>query len=119
MSKTTTIFKITALAEIAGKVIKWGGTVLVAYFSKEAVLGLSGKTTITDISIEFLRLGRSNLIVYLILLLLLMYARSQYMARRAIVRRMGARIKKLETLLDPNRSSSELTETGDTRPEDT
>lgn len=48
----------------------------------------------------------------------LLYGARQKRLKGNTIQKMGAQIKELEAKIDPNRSSSGLTERGKTRPED-
>lgn len=115
------VHKIRLLESILGfltmtaRLLLWGW---VAYQAKEAISALAGKATLADISLSILKSGSRELIAYAATLLALAWGVSERVLRKRKVKHLSARVKLLERRLDPNRSSSNLTATGDTRPGD-
>jgi hypothetical protein len=89
----------------------------VLYIFKDMVHELAGKEALTNIKIDIPFLSSA------IGLLLggggLAYGIKQNKLRKDTIQQQSKRIKDLEHQSDKNRSSSELTERGDTNPEDT
>lgn len=99
--------------------IRWGGVTACLYFLYLIVDSLAGKTTTTDIALKAitdLKLDRG--ILYLLTGGTTLWAIGERRLRKKTIKDMAAHTKKLEELIDPNRTSSNLTETGDTHPED-
>ena len=90
----------------------------VAYQVREIVSVLAGKTTPADITLNILKSGKRDFVAYGVGSLALLWGAFQRRLRRRTVKHLKARLKALERQLDPGRSSSHLTSTGDTRPED-
>jgi len=106
-------------APIVGKLIPWVGLCVLGYFFFHSVDVLAGKTTLADIGINFLaNISVSNAVASVFGLGGLGYGLGERKLRRRKVETMQARIVELEKKLDPNRSSSGLTTTGDRNPMD-
>ena len=101
--------------------IRWAGLGVIAYLTYKTVDTLAGQITIADIGVE---LGRtpsprvSQVLMALLTGLAIAYGFFQRNLRKNTVERLQKRIQELETGIDPNRTSSNLTPRGDTRPED-
>lgn len=99
--------------------IKWGAIVWVAYFVRDMVASLAGQTTVADIVVKVVATAsRSQLVAWLIALGALSWGWLEMKLRRKNIKVMSGRIRELESQLDPGRSSSKLTTTGETRKED-
>jgi hypothetical protein len=100
-------------------VIRWG---TVAYIAHEIYLTvglLAGKSTFADIGLKFFADIRvSEGVSYLLGASGVGYGLSQRKLRRKNIERLQGRIVTLEKQIDRNRTSSRLTETGETNPED-
>lgn len=84
-----------------------------------AVDSLAGKTTATDIALKAitdLKLDRG--VLYVLTGGTALWAIRERKLRKKKTKDLGAYVKELEKHIDPNRTSSNLTETGDTHPED-
>ena len=90
--------------------------VLIAYFTLEAIRALAGETT----SIwAFLSLSKSNYgLPWVVVVILIIWALSERKLRLRKTKSMEDHVKRLETTIDPGRSSSELTPMGQTNPRD-
>ena len=117
------ILRITRLVEgvvqISSNLFRWGAIVLIARYGYLSIESLAGQNTLADIGINFL----SNIKVSVALAGAagaggLIYGERQRKLRKNTVERLQGRIRELETKIDPNRSTSDLTHRGDTRPED-
>lgn len=94
-------------------------TIVIAYFVADAVKVLAGQETIAEFVLRVLVPLRSkSWACYVVLLAALGFAARQYRLRKRAIAEMARRIVDLERLLDPARTSSQLTSTGDKRPED-
>ena len=89
------------------------------YFMSRMVSALAGKTTLAEIVVQiFSDQHTRELISYALTTGALGWGLNERRLRKSKVRHFAKRLKKTEEHLDPSRSSSHLTETGDTRPED-
>ena len=99
--------------------IRWGGIIICFYFLYLMVDSLAGKTTATDIALKAitdLKLDRG--VLYLLTGGTTLWAIRERRLRKRNTKHIAAHTKELEKRIDPNRISSNLTETGDTHPED-
>ena len=99
--------------------IRWIGIIVCFYFLYLMVDSLAGKTTATDIALKAitdLKLDRG--ILYLLTGGTTLWAIRERRLRKRNTKHRAAYTKELEKHIDPNRTSSNLTETGDTHPED-
>ena len=105
---------------------RWGGLAVIFYWIYRSVDAVTGQTTYADIDIAFNALAnlRSSLALGAVAVLISLaflgvwYGILQRNLRRKTVERLQKRVKELEKQMDPNRTSSELTTRGETRPED-
>ena len=99
--------------------IRWGGIVVCFYFLYLTVDSLAGKTTATDIALKAITdLKLDKGVLYLLTGGTTLWAIRERRLRKKNTKHIAAHIKELEGRIDPNRTSSNLTETGDTHPED-
>ncbi len=99
--------------------IRWGAIVLIVRYAYLSIEALSGKTTLADIVVQFLSgVKVSVAIAWTFGIGGLAYGWKQRKLRRDTVERLQKRIQALESKVDLNRTSSQLTPRGDTRPED-
>ena len=103
-------------AEHTDSLLIWFAIALVA---NNAVTAIAGKTTIADVGVNLVTDIRiSETVSYLLGALGIGYGLKQRKMRKRSIVVQSKRITDLEAKVDPVRSSSELTETGDTRTED-
>ena len=94
----------------------WLAIVVVAY---KAIDTVAGETTVADLGVNVVADIRiSEAVAYGLGVQGFGYGFKQRKMRKRSIREQSERITDLETQIDPARSSSELTDTGDTRPED-
>lgn len=111
--------KIDSLVVVAREVIKWSGLVLLGRYGYLSIVALAGHQTLADIVVRLLaNVKLSNGILYLVTGGSVAYGLGQRHLRRKHIKRVVAAKNELEKKLDPNRTSSNLTETGTTRPGD-
>jgi hypothetical protein len=111
--------KTDAVVVVLRELIKWGGVVLLARYGYLSIAALAGHQTFADIFIRLLaNLKVSDGILYLLTGGSIAYGVGQRHLRRKHIKRIVATKNKLESKLDPKRTSSNLTETGTTRPGD-
>ena len=104
---------------LATQLVKWAGILGVVYLISTMVSALAGKTTLADIAIQFLTASHAReWTSYGITGAAIVWAILERRLRKSTGRQLSRRLKVIENRLDPDRSSSELTETGETRPED-
>ena len=111
---------VEGVVQVLLSLIRWVAIVLIARYGYLSIASLAGQNTLADIGINLL----SNIKVSVALAGAagvggLIYGERQRKLRKNTVERLQGRIRELETEIDPNRSSSNLTHRGDTRPEDT
>lgn len=100
-------------------IIRWCAIVFVVRYGYLSIDVLAGKSTAADIGVNFL----ANVSVSVALAWAAgaggaYYGYRQNKLRKDTIERLSGRIRELEQRLDKNRSSSNLTQRGDTRPED-
>jgi hypothetical protein len=108
-----------AIASVLNNLFKWTGVVILGYFTYQSIDSLAGKTTTADIGIKvFEDLKISDVIAAVATCSSVLYGLAQRKLRKSTIERLQGRIKKLEQSRDPSRTSSGLTPTGDTHPND-
>jgi TRAP-type C4-dicarboxylate transport system permease small subunit len=107
---------IDGVVSVANNLVRFGCLALAFYFSYRMVDSLAGKETFADVGIRMLFDSRVLAIIFgsggLV------YGLAERKLRQRTVKKLHPRIKVYEQLLDPARTSSSLTETGETNPED-
>jgi len=99
--------------------IMWTAIVFVVYFVYRTVGGLAGRTTMADIGIRVLgNFSVSSALAWSCGGSGVVFGLKQRRLRKNTISRLEGRLKCYEQLLDPSRSSSLLTPTGDTNPQD-
>lgn len=110
---------IDAVAGTLQVAIRYGVFLLVAYFIYLSVNRLAGRYTVADIGLRLLaNLRISETLGWSTGLGGILYGWRQRKLRRDKTEYLQNRIKELESMLDPKRSSSRLTPRGTTNPED-
>ncbi len=113
--------KVVQNAQTVRFLIRWGALVCIAFFAYKSVVELAGKVTITDVSIAFQFLGKSQTVITITMLcfiLIVCYALWQRKLKQEKIFYLSQRIKWLERRIDENRTSSQLGNLGETRIED-
>ncbi len=111
--------KIDAFESLGRLFIKWGSLTAIAFCAYLSINVLAGKHTFADIGVNFLgdiRLGTAT--GYLVGAGGVIHGKRQKKLKEDTIQQLAPRIKKYETMLDRDRSSSGLIERGRTRPED-
>lgn len=99
--------------------IRWGAAVWIASFAAEAIASLAGLKTEANIVLNFLSsLTVSNALAWSVAGGGVLYGEAQRRLKGRTVERLQSRIEELETMIDPQRSSSSLTKRGETNPKD-
>jgi hypothetical protein len=99
--------------------IRWGAVVLIFRYGFLSIEALSGKATLASVGISFLgNLTVSQSLAYILGGGGLIYGMAEHGLRKRLVKRIGGRTRTLEAAIDPRRTSSNLTEIGETNPHD-
>ena len=109
----------TAASRIGVEVVRWAGIGYVAYRFSLPFIAWSGETTIANVAVSVGGTGMSGAAAglgFLVGVAGLTYGRLEAWLRRKTIREFAVRVRELETALDAHRSSSGLTESGDTPP---
>jgi hypothetical protein len=107
------------ITSFGGMLVKWGGLVAIARYGYLTVNALAGQQTAADIGINFLADIRvSEALAWLLAGCGVFYGRRERKLRKDSIERLQQRNRTLEKVIDPGRTSSNLTPRGDTRPED-
>lgn len=107
------------LIDLLRHTIEWGGYLGLAYFATVIVSDLAGKETFASFFLQFI--GKENTSDSLVFVLALVFGAWALLERRLRRRKtveLSQRIQKLESSIDPKRTSSKLTPTGETHPGD-
>lgn len=111
--------RIDAVIVICREVIKWGAIVLLGRYSYLSIVALAGHDTFADVAIRFLSNIRvSEGVLYLLAGGSIAYGVGQRQLRRRHIKRNVGSKNELERAIHTGRTSSDLTETGTTRPGD-
>ena len=106
-------------ASIANNLIRYGTAAWCAFMAYLSIDALAGRRTLAWIGINVLaNLKVSIVIGWFVGIAGFVYGRGQRKLRRDTIARLNGRIQDLEKSIDPGRTSSQLTERGETRPED-
>ena len=105
------------------KLCKWIPITLICYFAYLSIAALAGKSTLAAIGIYLVADLKVNKFLSHIVMAAFgisgtAYGYQQKKLQQRNIERMSKVIQNLENKLDPNRSSSRLTDKGLTRPED-
>jgi len=113
------------IVAVAQTLVRTGGAVAIVFFCREAIGDLAGKSTDSDISFtlagfDFVADGMKpgEIVAYVVSVASILYGYLQKRLKKKIIEKMHFRTEELERKIDPKRSSSHLTSSGDTRPED-
>jgi hypothetical protein len=117
---------VTAAGEVAVAIsstlqtlIRWGAGVCFAYYGYRTIEVLAGRSTEANIVLNILgNIAFSSTIAWTFGVAGAAYGWRQRKLRGDAVERLQNRIKELESKVDPERTSSNLTVRGDTNPED-
>jgi len=108
-----------AVVTIVTTAIKYGSLVACVGFVYLSISALAGKATLANVGIRLLgNLTVSNGIMSILTGGSILYGVGQRRLRHTTVKRLAKERNDLERVVDRHRSSSGLTETGRTRPED-
>lgn len=115
--------RIDAVVTVTKTLCMYGWPVACMYFLYKIALVLAGKTTLASfaMSVAVAVLGNDRIVKVVWIIVTsgsIAYGVGQRRLRRREIKRHTERPRKLETLIDPSRTSSGLTSEGTTRPED-
>lgn len=97
----------------------WLCFTVMAYFAKVSVESLAGKTTLADLGVNaFFGIDYKQVIAYSVAGRCFLLYRSEKRLRKETTERLTNRVTGLELKIDPSRTSSEITPSGDTNPRD-
>jgi hypothetical protein len=111
--------RIDAATTILSHVIRWGVLLGLGRYAYLGVVVLAGKQTLAHIVLEFLaNLRVSQTIAYLFGAGGIIYGVGERRLRQRNIERHSAQKNELERIIDPKRTSSNISERGTTRPGD-
>jgi len=113
------IRQIDARASVANALIRFAGLGFLGFCAWRSVAALAGQATLASIGITFLgNVYISEAAAWLLAVVSVGYGYRQRQLRRREIARFSPLIREREQAIDPKRTSSQLTERGDTKPED-
>ncbi|MBI1346789.1 hypothetical protein GC163_10935 [bacterium] len=108
-----------AIASVINNLLRWGGLVAISYFIYCSVDALAGESTVADIGVKFnSKISISEVLAWIFGIGGVGYGWRQNDLRSVTIERLQGRIRELETGFDPQRTSSNLNERGQTNPKD-
>ncbi len=111
--------KIDSVTVVVREIVKWGAVVLIVRYCYYSIAALAGRSTLADIVVQLLgNLKVSDGILALFGTGGIVYGVGQRYLRRRHIQRVVQEKNRLEKMIDPKRTSSDLTERGTTRPGD-
>lgn len=106
-------------ASVANNVVRWGGILGIVYYTAQAVQSLAGQQTAAALILQWPTEYKVHVAIpWITAVAFVAYGLLQRYLKNRTVRELHQYIKELEQRVDPKRSSSGLTSTGETRPED-
>lgn len=109
----------SVFGNIVSEAIRWGSIVLIFYFVRLAVRDLAGQNTAADIGVRFFTsITVSEGLAYVLAAGMFGWGMLERRLRRKTVARLHQHTHQVEKALDPRRTSSRLTSTGETPSED-
>lgn len=107
------------IASVVNNLIRWGGLVAIVYFIAHTLQSFSGQTTLAAISVKLLGSLRANdAAAWIFGAGGMGWGWRERRLRRNVNKNLGGRVAELEGVIDPKRTSSKLTQTGDTPPDE-
>ncbi len=110
--------KLDRTAEVVAILIRALMWIAIAYFALLAIRALAGRATSASFAlvVHWLTSERkAEVVAWIIAVVAIMYGQGERRLRKRKTRYMQQRIRDLEIRIDPGRSSSGLTESGNTR----
>jgi hypothetical protein len=113
-------YKISeSIANAVNTVIKWCALVWIVRYGYLSIIALAGQITKADFGVNLLSNDAFAKIVMIIFAFAGMgYGLNERRLRKNTVESLSSRVRELEEMLDDKRSSSQLTQRGDTHPKD-
>ena len=120
----------TSISKILTSLFKWAGLAIMVWKASDALIAFAGRSTVArgDIKLEatthsYFGLEDTNCLIIVGLALLfglvgIVYGKRQARLRKKAIERFAPNKQMEELHIDPGRSSSKLTLSGETRPED-
>ena len=109
----------TGVTSVLVNLIRWGAVVLIFRYGYLTVNTLAGHVTLASIGISFLgNLTVSQSLAYIFGAGGVIYGLGERQLRKRAIKRLGPKREALEASIDPKRTSSKLTEKGETNPDD-
>jgi hypothetical protein len=106
-------------ASLGNNLIRYGTAAWCAYMAYLSIDALAGRRTLAWIGINALANVKISVVIgWFVGIAGFGYGLRQRKLRRDTIARLSGRIQYLEKVIDPGRTSSKLTERGETRPED-
>ena len=113
------IRRIDATASVANTFIRFAGLGFLGFCAWRSIAALAGQTTLASIGISVLgKVYVSEAAAWLLAVGSVGYGITQRQLRRRVIARYAPIMREHEKAVDPRRTSSQLTERGDTKPED-
>lgn len=110
---------IEQVGQTARTLIRVGGVAFIAYMARDVLTEFAGRETSANILVNFLGSISVNVaLAWGLAACGVIYGRQQQKLRKRTVSALAGRKSQLERQIDPSRSSSGLTKSGDTHPED-
>lgn len=110
---------IDQVAATTRTITRSAAAVACVFFFSRAVTAFAGQSTSVLVQLVFAMLADVRFVFALgTAAVALVVAYWQYRLRQRTIKRFHPRLKELEAMLDPNRSSSSLTPSGETNPSD-
>lgn len=113
--------KAMAWPRLGHSIVKWGAIVAIAFFARQSIQVIAGKTTLANILVDISVLGREQWALTLSWALTVIVSVAFLIATRIYRNNLAEkakRITELERHFDHRRSSSRLARDGSTREED-
>lgn len=111
--------KASNFALIINNLVRWIGLVAICYLVYRSIDTLAGRSTDAKIGLSLLGDVRfSDAVAAVLGGGGMLYGYAQHRLRRSVIERLQGRIRKYEEMIDNGRTSSGLTTSGDTHPED-
>jgi p-aminobenzoyl-glutamate transporter AbgT len=115
--------KLSLVKDLGGKIIKWSAICFIAWRASLVVEALAGKQTLAEFGVFLLADLKANKVISHAVSVIfgasgIAYGYRSRKLRQKDIQRLGTRVVDLEQKIDPERSSSGLTNKGTNRSED-
>lgn len=107
-------------AVIGSRAVKWGAIAFIAWQARLAIEALAGRTTVASLAAALVKPdgGKDEIIPWGLAAMFGLYGLRQRAIRRKLTKRLAGDRQAKEKALDPKRSSSNLTASGETPDEE-